>query len=162
MRLLSILLSLTVLAADLLTKWWVQSNKSLWYYPVIEDLFTINYVLNEGIAFGLFHELQSEWKWVILSSMAGVAMIVVLYCIWQTPPARISGFVALGLLLGGIMGNLIDRLLNQHVTDFLELHWKNHFSWPTFNLADAAITCGVLFIFYETFWTSRTTETEDK
>ena len=162
MRLLSILLSLTVLAADLLTKWWVQSNKSLWHYPVIEDLFTINYVLNEGIAFGLFHELQSEWKIVILSSMAAVAMIVVLYFIWQTPPTRISSFVALGLLLGGIMGNLIDRLLNKHVIDFLELHWKDHFSWPTFNLADAAITCGVIFIFYETFWTGRTAEAEDE
>ena len=162
MRLVSLLLSLTVLVADLLTKCWVQSNNWLWYYPVIEGFFTISYVRNEGIAFGLFHELQSEWKVTILSFMAVVAVMVVLYYIWQTPLHRSGVFVSLGLLLGGIMANCIDRLLNRHVTDFLELHWKDYFSWPTFNLADAAITCGVFFMFYETFWAGRTLEAQDE
>jgi len=152
MRLISVSLGIVVLVADIFTKWWVQTNPWVWYYTVVDEFFRINYVLNKGIAFGFFHSLQSEWKVMVLSSMSAVAVLIVLYYIWKTPLEQKKVFIFLGLILGGILGNFVDRLFNHHVTDFLEFHWGNYFSWPTFNLADAAITSGVIFIFYETIF----------
>lgn len=150
MRLFSVILGAAILAVDLLTKWLVAN--SIHYYPVLHGYFTIDYVQNEGIAFGLFHSLDSSWKPIILSVMAVIAVLVVIYYMLTTPVQEKLLFVSLGLLLGGILGNFIDRLLNQHVTDFLKLHWQDAFAWPTFNVADAAITTGVLLILYETFF----------
>jgi len=125
---------------------------SLYYYPVVDGLFRIRLLRNEGIAFGLFHSFESNWKPIILAVMAVIAVIIVLYYIWQTPEDERRVFAALGLLLGGILGNFVDRLTNGYVVDFLEFHWGDVFSWPTFNIADAAITTGVLLIIYESFF----------
>ena len=151
MRVVAIVLGLVILASDLATKWCVVQTPWLRHYVVIDGFFKIHYVRNEGIAFGFFHSLQSQWKPVILSALAILAVIIVLYYIWHTPPQQRLLFLSLGMLLGGILGNFVDRLVNRHVTDFIEVHWKNQFSWPTFNVADAAITCGVLIVLYQTF-----------
>ncbi|MCZ6767608.1 MAG: signal peptidase II, partial [Acidobacteria bacterium] len=151
MRLAAISLGFIILTLDLITKWWVQSTSWLQNYRIIEGFLTIHYVQNEGIAFGLFHSLQSPWKPVILSVLAIIAVVIVLYYIRITPLDKPGLLASLGLLLGGILGNFIERLVHSHVTDFIELHWQDYFSWPTFNVADSAITCGVLFILYETF-----------
>ncbi|MEE8349703.1 MAG: signal peptidase II [Acidobacteriota bacterium] len=137
---------------DLLTKWYIRDTEWLHNYTVIEGFFRIHYVRNEGIAFGLFHGSQSQWKPVILTILAIVALIVVIYYIWTTPLGEKVMTLCLGLLLGGILGNFIERLMRQHVTDFIEVHWREVYSWPTFNVADSAITCGVLFILYQTFF----------
>ena len=159
LRKLAVCLGLVVFILDLSTKWLIQNIDWLRYYPVIEGFFTINYVRNEGIAFGLFHTLESEWKVVFLLFMGVLAVLVTLYYIWSTPTNQPLLIISLGLLLGGILGNLVDRFLNHYVIDFLEIHWKNYFSWPTFNLADAAITCGVFLIFYTTFFPDNNPET---
>lgn len=152
MRLFAIISGLLVFLVDLVTKWWVSNTLALHYYPVVDGLFTIHYVRNEGIAFGLFHSFESNWKPVVLSIMAIIAVVIVLYYIWQTPPEERRVFVSLGLLLGGILGNFVDRLVHGYVVDFLEFHWQDAFSWPTFNIADAAITTGVILIIYESFF----------
>ncbi|MDA2935202.1 signal peptidase II [Acidobacteria bacterium AH-259-D05] len=152
MRLAAIFLGCIITALDFLTKWWVRSSDGLHNYTVIDGFFRIRYVQNEGIAFGLFHALQSQWKPIILAVLAIVALIVVLYYIWSTPLHQTWTLLCLGLLLGGILGNFIDRLIHQYVTDFIEVHWRELVSWPTFNVADSAITCGVLFILYQTFF----------
>lgn len=152
MRLLALSLGIGVFLVDFLTKWWVQQTYWLHYhYPVIPGFFTVQYVRNEGIAFGLFHSVDSHWKPVILSAIAVLAVAVVLYYLYTTPRSERMTFVALGLLLGGISGNFVDRLLNGFVVDFLTLHWRDVFAWPTFNVADAAITTGVGLILFRTF-----------
>ena len=152
MRLLAIGVAVVVLALDLLTKWWVKNTASLHYHPVVDGFFTIHFVRNEGIAFGLFHSNPSAWKPVILSFLAVVAAIMVLYYIRTSPPGERGIQLFLGLLLGGILGNFSDRLWRGYVVDFLEFHWQDRFAWPTFNLADAAITCGVAAILYQGFF----------
>jgi lipoprotein signal peptidase/chaperone LolA len=107
-------------------------------------------VRNEGIAFGLLHSFDSGWKPVILSVIALVAVAVVSYYIYHTPQEYRFSLISLGLLLGGILGNFTDRLANRYVTDFLTLHWKDQFAWPTFNVADAAISTGVFVILLQT------------
>jgi len=79
------------------------------------------------------------------------AVIVVIYYIWSTPLNQPQLLMSLGLLLGGILGNFLERIVHHHVTDFIEVYWQDRFRWPTFNVADTAITCGVLFILYESF-----------
>ena len=146
MRKLSISLAFIVFAADLLTKWWVKTSLWLQYYPIVEGFVTIRYAENTGIAFGLFDSSQSLWKGPLLTLLAVGAMCMVLYYIWTTPVDERVVFVALGLVLGGILGNFLDRLIHGYVIDFVKLHWLDVFAWPTFNLADSAITTGVLLI----------------
>lgn len=153
MRLLALVLGLCIFTADMLSKWWVKSHFILsGGSDIVNGFFRINYVHNEGIAFGFFHSVNSEWKPVLLGVTAIIALVAVLYYIWTTPPYHRSSFLSLGLLLGGILGNFTDRLVHGYVIDFLELHWKTYFAWPTFNLADAAITFGVIIILYETLF----------
>jgi len=152
MRLFAVILGLVVFVVDMATKWWVSNTLALHYYPVLDGIFTVHYVRNEGIAFGLFHSFESSWKPVVLSVMAIIAVAIVLYYVWQTPAEERRVFVSLGLLLGGILGNFVDRLMHGYVVDFLEFHWQDSFSWPTFNIADAAITTGVILIIYESFF----------
>ncbi len=148
MRIAAIGLGIFVLSTDLLTKFWVKNWSWLYdhNYPVIEGLFKIQLVRNEGIAFGLLHSVDSQWKPLILSAIAITAIAVVGYYLARTPPSDRLSLLSFGLLLGGIMGNLVDRMMNGYVIDFLTLHWKDQFAWPTFNVADAAITTGVLII----------------
>ncbi len=146
MRKLSIALALTVFASDALTKWWVKHSLSLHHYPVVEGFFTINYAENTGIAFGLFDDVDSPWKAPLLGLLAVVALGMVLYYIWTTPLNESVVLIALGLVLGGVLGNFADRLLNGFVVDFVKLHWRGVFAWPTFNVADSAITTGVVLI----------------
>lgn len=152
MRFFAVTLGCVVFVMDLASKWWISNTMALQYYPILDGFFTIHYVRNQGIAFGLFHSFESSWKPVVLSLMAIIAVVIVLYYVWQTPAEERRVFVSLGLLLGGIMGNFVDRLFHGYVVDFLEFHWRDAFSWPTFNIADAAITTGVILIIYESFF----------
>lgn len=149
MRLLAIGVAAVVLALDLLTKWWVKNTDWLHYHRVIDGFFTIHYVRNEGIAFGLFHDNPSAWKPAILAVLAVAAAVMVLYYIWTSPAEERGVQLFFGLLLGGILGNFSDRLWRGYVVDFLEFHWQDRFAWPTFNVADAAITCGVAVILFQ-------------
>ena len=152
MRSLSVLIGLGVFALDLLTKWIVKTTDWLHNYSVIEGFLTIQLVRNEGIAFGLLHSLQSEWKPIVLSLIAVIAVSAVSYYIYITPSDQRISLLALGLLLGGILGNFLDRALNQYVVDFVTLHWKDQFAWPTFNVADSAITTGVFIILLQSLF----------
>lgn len=160
MHAIAVSLALLIFALDLGTKWWVKNTASLRNHSmtVIEDFFTIRYVENRGIAFGWFNDFHSEWKPIILSLLALFAILIVLYYILTTPRGQPRLFISFGLLLGGILGNFTDRLSNHYVVDFLEFHWGNRFAWPTFNLADAAITCGVFLILFETFFGKQESE----
>ena len=146
MKTISIALALIVVCTDLLTKWWVKSTLSLHYYPVIEGFFTVHYVENRGIVFGFFNEFHSEWKSPVLAMLALFAIGMVLYYIWTTPTSELLVMAAFGLVLGGILGNFFDRLFHGFVVDFIKLHWRGEWAWPTFNVADSAITTGVILI----------------
>ncbi|HVT00414.1 MAG TPA: signal peptidase II [Solirubrobacterales bacterium] len=90
---------------------------------------------NEGVAFGL-----ANGGGIVLVAISLAALAVVLW-FFSRDPARPGMWVATGLLAGGAFGNLVDRVRHGHVTDFVELP-----HWPPFNLADCAITCGVVIL----------------
>ena len=83
---------------------------------------------------------------------AVIGLAVVALFLLTTPPANRRAHAALGLLAGGAMGNLLDRLALGFVRDFIDLHWKEAFHWHTFNAADAAICVGFAVLVYDSFF----------
>ena len=124
-------------AADQLTKWTVSSALGLGDAVELVGPLDINHVRNSGIAFGLFSQATSV---VILLTVAAVAAMVVFYARSAQRHALLP--VALGLVLGGSLSNLLDRVRLGYVTDFLDVQY-----WPAFNLADTFIVVGVALLF---------------
>lgn len=111
-------------------------------FPVIPGVFDLVFVLNPGAAFGFLATLSEEVRnpLFILISVVAVILIVFYHTRYLRSNALVS--VALGLILGGAAGNLIDRLRYGMVVDFLDVH-LGRYHWPAFNVADSAISIGV-------------------
>ncbi len=132
--------ALAVAGADQLTK-----ALAVWLIPpggvsLVPGYVDLVLVANPGAAFGLLAGLNGA-RWV-LAAAAAVAVVLGLW-LAATHKAGVGG--ALGLIVGGAAGNLIDRLRLGHVVDFVDLHW-GELHWPAFNLADAAITVGAVWL----------------
>lgn len=107
---------------------------------VIEVLPVFNLVLvwNRGVSFGMLH-MDSPWApWILAGLALGVSALLVGWLFRQQVAALSYG---IGLILGGALGNALDRLVHGAVVDFLDAHWGDY-HWPAFNLADSAITLG--------------------
>lgn len=131
-----------VLAADQLTKAWATASlKPVGSIEVIPNLLRFSYALNRGVAFSLLADSPFDIRWVLSGVSAAAALMVAGY-LWRTPPQSARLNISLSLLLSGILGNMIDRVRLGEVVDFLDFHWADQFTWPTFNIADAAICIG--------------------
>jgi signal peptidase II len=151
MKIKFVWVTIFVLALDHLTKYWVSSRMSLGdNIEVIRGWLRISYVLNYGVAFGLFSEPQSVWKPYLLGGMAVAAVVVIVIYSLRMPPGRVFLQASLAIITGGILGNFIDRMLHGFVVDFIEMHIRNRFFWPTFNIADSAITIGIVMLLIDT------------
>jgi signal peptidase II len=135
-----LLLVALVLGIDQLSKYIIranfQPNESL---PVINSVFHLTYVNNPGAAFGLL-----AYKTPVFVTVTLLVAVVILVAYRFLPPDRILLRLALALMLGGALGNLIDRLRFGYVVDFLDFR-----IWPVFNLADMAIVGGVILLCWE-------------
>jgi len=144
-----VLLVLATLCLDRWTKSLVQSrfalNESV---SVIDGLFNITYVRNTGVAFGIFSSITSPAKSLLLSLFTIIAATVVVIYSFSTPVRNRLLQMALGCILGGALGNLYDRLRFGYVVDFLELYYRDY-HWPSFNVADSAISVGVFMLALE-------------
>jgi signal peptidase II len=137
-----LVLSAAVLAADQLTKVWATAwLKPVGSIEVIPNLLRFSYALNRGVAFSLLSDTSFDIRWILAGVSAAAALMVAGYLV-RTPPQSIRLNVSLALLLAGIIGNLADRVRLGEVIDFLDFHWAERFTWPTFNIADAAICIG--------------------
>jgi signal peptidase II len=145
------LITLLVLIFDHLTKWVVRTNMdSRDPIDIIPNYLCISYVRNSGVAFGLFAGIQSAWKPYVLAAMAVVAVIVILIYSSRMPLNRTLLQLALAITMGGILGNFSDRIMHGFVVDFIEFHVNESFHWPTFNVADSAITIGIALLLIDT------------
>ena len=141
------LITLLILVADHITKWIVRIE----LYPreaieVVPGYLRLRYMHNSGVAFGLFDEVQSVWKPYLLAGVAIIAIaVIVLYGLRVSRNRKLLQ-LSLAITLGGILGNFMDRIFRGYVIDFIEFHIKDAFHWPTFNLADSAITIGIALL----------------
>ncbi|MEK7278294.1 MAG: signal peptidase II [Chloroflexota bacterium] len=134
-----------VVAADQYTKSLIRARLApfeMWPpVPVLGDYFTLINTTNTGAAFGMFKNAGG-----IFTVVAVVVVALIIFYYRRIPDGEIAIRVALGLQLGGAIGNLIDRLRFGTVTDFIYFHWKQILNAPIFNLADLSITCGVIIL----------------
>jgi signal peptidase II len=135
---------LITLALDLGTKMLVEANIHFGaQIEVIEGFFYLTHVRNPGAAFGLFATAPKMLRLTFFIGVAIVAIGIILSFFYQLAPGdRLSG-LALGMILGGAVGNLVDRIRYQEVVDFLHFRLWQGYSWPDFNLADSFIVVGV-------------------
>jgi len=148
-RLPYLILVLSTLFLDRWTKSMVQSRFSLnESISVIDDFFNITYVRNTGVAFGIFFSISSPSKAALLSAFTGIAAIAVIIYSYRSPPRDRLLQIALAFILGGALGNLYDRISYGYVIDFLEFYFRSY-HWPSFNIADSAISTGVVLLAIE-------------
>jgi len=139
---LGILLLAAVVAADQLSKGWIVgyfSDPARHGVEPLAAVFNLVLVRNRGVSFGLFNG-DSTASAAIFSILAAAVVVALLVWLWRTRSTLIA--MAIGLIAGGAVGNVIDRLRFGAVTDFLDFHW-GEWHFPAFNLADSAITVGV-------------------
>lgn len=139
-----------VLVADQLTKFYVRTHFDYGQsVPVWPGFFNLTFIGNSGAAWGLF---QGQNFALIILSIVTIVVMFVFRKSFDTsfPPQKVS----VGLILGGIFGNLIDRIVYGQVIDFLDFHWRgNH--WPAFNIADSAICVGAFLYIGCALWHPR-------
>lgn len=107
---------------------------------LIANYFDLRYSENTGVAFGMFQNLPGGKYWLSLVGVLALGLVV--YYLAKSGPRQLRLHVALGLVFGGAIGNLIDRIYFSRVTDFIVWHVGRH-EWPAFNVADAALVVGV-------------------
>jgi signal peptidase II len=141
-----------VVALDQLTKWLIRNDVlNTTRYIEVTDFFNIVEVWNRGVSFGLFAS-DSPWTPYLLSALAIAISIVLIIWLRKAETAFLA--LALGIVIGGAVGNVIDRLIWGQVYDFLDFH-AAEFHWPAFNLADAAISVGVGLLLLDGFIAKR-------
>ncbi len=137
---IGIVLALLITVLDQISKWWILAD--VMSPPTVIKLtpfFNLVLVWNRGVSFGILNQ-SSAWVPWLLSALA--AAICVGLFIWLRRAENRRLAAALGLIIGGALGNLVDRLRFGAVVDFLDVH-AGGYHWPAFNVADAAITVGV-------------------
>jgi signal peptidase II len=145
--LIAFVVSLTL---DIVTKYFV--NEHLVYadrVPVIEGFFYLTHVRNTGAAFGLFRDADAVVRLTFFISVSLVAIGIIVQFFRQLAPGDRLSALALGLILGGAVGNLLDRIRLGEVIDFLHFILWGGYRWPDFNLADTWIVVGVGLLLLE-------------
>lgn len=133
-----------VFALDQLTKWWIiHVVENPLRILEITPFFNIVLVRNRGVSFGMMAQDEAWGKWLLVVLALAIAGGLL---VWLFRARGTWVAVALGLIIGGAAGNVLDRFRFGGVTDFLDLHWGDVYHWPAFNLADSAITVGVVIL----------------
>lgn len=149
-RLLWLLVVVAIIAGDQFTKMLimdgVEEGRNI---AVVDDLFYITHVRNPGAAFGMFSDLPDGWRELVLVSLAGMALILVIFYSIRLSPSEWLSQTALHMIFAGAIGNLVDRFIHGSVTDFI-LFRHGSWSFPAFNVADSAIVCGVGLLLIDT------------
>ena len=146
---LALIVGSTVLVLDQVTKALVENLMHLYQSIEIVPYFAhLTYLKNTGAAFGVLAGTRSPVRMVFFVLVSSVAIGCVLYLLKNLRPGRTSVVTSLALILGGAVGNLIDRLRMGEVIDFIDLHW-HHLHWPAFNVAVSSITIGVILLFIQ-------------
>ncbi len=147
------LIIIAVIILDQVTKAWIAGTFTLFESrEIIPGLFNLTYLTNSGAAFGFLNGQHGPWRQVFFVAAAVIAlviMVVALRCLRGRGRGRAVSW-AIALIAGGAAGNLIDRLRQGAVVDFLDFYYHAH-HWPAFNLADSAITIGVMILILEQF-----------
>lgn len=144
---------LVTVASDQLSKLWVAAHVgsagTADRIAVIEDFFYLTHVRNPGAAFGLLRDWPESWRLAVFSLVAVITITVVFSFYRSLAPGERLNTFALALVMGGAIGNGIDRVLYGAVIDFIHIRIRSDLAWPDFNLADSFIVLGVVTLILE-------------
>ena len=112
---------------------------------IVEGFCALTLVMNPGLAFGLLGNLPLTWRWVVAALSIVALLILARVALRVLPEGGFVDLAAIGLIFGGAVGNLIDRARFGAVVDFIDVYYRA-WHWPAFNVADSAITIGVLLL----------------
>lgn len=156
------MLALIVLALDQISKLWVVATLPLWTSKtVIPSFFNLVHVLNKGAAFGFLGDLDAVWRPYFFMAATALAIVLILHLLRTVPREDKVLFAALGLILGGALGNLTDRIRLGAVIDFLDFY-IGQYHWPAFNVADIAISIGSVLLLVSVYRNRRYGGSENK
>lgn len=151
-------ISVVVFVLDQITKFYFEGTLRLYQQiEVIPDLFSWTLAYNTGAAFSFLADESGWQRWLFALIAVGVSAVLV---VWLKRLKADETWLAIGLalILGGALGNLIDRMLLGHVIDFILVHWQDRWYFPAFNLADSAITVGAIMLALDMFKSKKSGE----
>ncbi|MCJ7421592.1 signal peptidase II [Sphingomicrobium astaxanthinifaciens] len=150
-------IALAIFIVDQLVKWWIvgpfalEAKGSVY----IVDIFNLTWVENRGISLGLLAADTELGRWLLVAATAIIAAIVG----WlMTRPGEEGDRLGFAMILGGALGNIVDRARFGYVVDYADLHFGSFRPFYVFNIADAAITLGVAYLLIRAFWPRREKE----
>ena len=154
-----LLFSAVIVVLDLWTK--QIASDSLTLYRPVELTSWLNMTLahNYGAAFSFLSDAGGWQRW-LFTGLASVVTVVLVVWLLRLPTNEKLIAAALSLVIGGAVGNLIDRIVNGYVVDFIDVFYQSH-HWPAFNLADSAITCGVVLLLVDAIFFASTAKPEN-
>jgi signal peptidase II len=141
---LAVVVALLTSGCDLSSKYWAIQTTARGPRSVISGALDLVHWENPGMAFSLMRTWPPGIRMWLLSIAAMVAIAIGLFAVAKRPMGRM-GTIGIGLIMGGALGNFLDRAHNGTVTDFLHVH-RGSFDWPAFNVADMAVTCGAFLM----------------
>jgi len=149
-RHLGYVVALLVFAADQLSKWIIAGPLDLQTVRqiVLLPVFNLSWTENYGISLGLFNAESDTGRWVLVAVTAAIATGV---AVWIRREQQRGDQIALGMVLGGALGNILDRVRFGYVVDFADLHFGEFRPFLVFNVADAAISIGVVILLLRAF-----------
>ena len=135
---------LVIVVLDQITKIWADTTLTMYQQIPITDFFNITKAYNYGAAFSFLNDAGGWQRWFFTAISLIVSIVL---SVWLYRMLRSEKWLSLSiaLILGGAVGNLIDRVWYGYVVDFIQVYWKTSY-FPSFNIADAAITCGTIIL----------------
>lgn len=158
-RLIGLGFAVFIAAIDQLVKWYVVGPLNLRNVRNIElvPFFDLTYVENRGISLGMLEATNMEMRWLLVGMTALIALVVL---VWMMREKILGDILGLSLILGGAIGNIYDRYVLGYVVDYADLHIGTFRPFLIFNIADAAITIGVVIILARSLFVSEKDEEE--
>ena len=150
-RLLGLGLAALIFIADQALKWYVTGPLALREVGdqiVINPIFNLTRTNNYGVSLGMLTARSMEMRWLLVAMTSAIALVVL---VWLLRERKLGDLVPLGMVLGGALGNIRDRFNLGYVIDYADLHFGGFQPFLVFNLADAAITIGVVIILARSF-----------
>lgn len=160
-RLIGLAIAVIICAADQYIKWLVRVPLELREKGVIEliPFFDLRWTQNFGVSLGMFEATSMEMRWILVLVTALIAVVVL---VWMLRERSMGEILGLSLILGGALGNIYDRYAWGYVIDYADLHFGEFRPFLIFNIADAAITIGVLIILARSFFLRDSEESTPK
>jgi signal peptidase II len=152
-RIAGLALAALIVAADHAIKWWVHHRPNIYAPLDLLPIFRVSYTQNHGVSLGLLtaDTLEMRIGLLVVTTVIAIGVLV-----WIFRERRTIDILALSLVLGGALGNIIDRARVGYVTDYADLHFGEWRPFLIFNLADVAISCGVVIILARSlFWNEK-------